>query len=205
MFGEIFVAQKYSRAVVHIIVRNPDGQEWGGSGFFVRQPANCIVTAKHVLENRTLLRVEDREGNSICDGSAVKHFGPEKLDLAMIECQLPEGIHPFRIEWREDAFGQLDRVLIFGYPPFAGHEVGLLHARGDIKAKVSPLGDEKRYSLMISNEIAPGCSGGPVVSEAGTAIAVVSQENNFEREGNPQPIRFVSAVLTCYLKELLVQ
>jgi hypothetical protein len=202
VLGEQYIAHKYQRAVVHIIVRDGEGHEAGGTGFFVNHPVNRIVTAKHVLEDHALVRVEDQIGNQICDFAAAIHLGLGPLDLALIECEMPQGVYPFRVEWREDAVHELDRVLIFGYPPFAGHHVGLLQARGEINARVAQLSEERRYSLMISNVTAPGCSGGPVVSEAGTAIAVVSRENTFMREGNPLPIHFVSAVLACYLQDV---
>jgi hypothetical protein len=121
-----------------------------------------------------------------------------------IECGLPAGVEPFRIEWRENATRELDRVLVFGYQPFAGHRVGLLHARGEINAKVAPLGEEWRVSLMISNIAASGCSGGPVVSESGNIVGVISRGNIFERGENDRRIDFVSAVLSCYLQEFAV-
>ncbi len=112
----------------------------------------------------------------------------------------PAGVYPLRVEWREEATHELDRVLILGYPPFAGHHVGLLHAAGQINAKVLQLSEQRRYSLMIAIAT-PGCSGGPVISETGSAVAVVSQENALA-QGHGAPITFISAVLSCYLREL---
>jgi hypothetical protein len=79
------------------------------------------------------------------------------------------------------------------------NEVGMFHASGQINAKVLQLSEEKRYSLMISIG-APGCSGGPVISDIGSAVAIVSQENSLV-QAEAGPITFISAVLSCYLRE----
>jgi hypothetical protein len=199
-FGEAYIAHKYRSAVVHIIVNNPaNGQQSGATGFFITQPDNRIVTAKHTLEGRNIVRIEDAAGAPLPNVGLVQLCAGQ-MDLALIQCPTPAGVCPLRVEWREEATHELDRVLILGYPPFAGHQVGLFHALGQVNAKVLQLNEEKRYSLMISIA-APGCSGGPVISEIGSAVAVVSQENALHNEGAP-PIAFISAVLSCYLREL---
>jgi hypothetical protein len=202
-FGEAYIAHRYRRAVVHIVVHNPaDGQESGGTGFFTNQPANRIVTAKHVIQDREIIRIEDANGAVVADHVGAIQLGAGSLDLALIECPLPADVCPIRIEWREEVTRELDKVLILGYPPFAGHHVGLLHASGQINAKVLQLSEQKRFSLMIS-VAAPGCSGGPVISEAGSALGVVSQENTLAQGNNAAPITFISAVLSCYLRDLI--
>lgn len=198
-FGEAYIAYRYRSAVVHIVVHNPaDGQESGGTGFFTNDPVNRIVTARHVIQGRTIVRIEDANGVVIPNVGAIQLWGGP-LDLALIECQIPGGVNPLRIEWREEATRELDKVLILGYPPFAGHQVALLNASGQITAKALQLSEEKRYSLMISIA-APGCSGGPVISESGSVVGVVSQENTLAQ--GAANITFVSAVLSCYLRDV---
>jgi hypothetical protein len=81
------------------------------------------------------------------------------------------------------------------------NEVGMFHASGQINAKVLQLSEEKRYSLIMISIGAPGCSGGPVISDIGSAVAIVSQENALV-QAEAGPITFISAVLSCYLREL---
>lgn len=203
VLGEQYIDYKYRQAVVHIIVRNDQGVEGAGTGFFVLEPQNNIITAKHLFERgRRLVRVEDINGNVICRDTSVIRLAPGQLDLAIVECEMPAALSPFRVQWQEDTTRELDRVLIFGYPPFPGHAVALLRARGEINAKVSQLDEDGRYSLMISNVTAPGCSGGPVTNEAGLVVGVVARENILQREGEPQAVRFVSATPAPYLREV---
>src|SRR5258708_7182080 len=146
-FGEAYIAYRYRSAVVHIVVHNPaDGQESGGTGFFTNQPANRIVTAKHVIQGRTIVRIEDASG-VVIPNVCVIQLGAGTPGFAFIQCPLPGGVYPLRVEWREEATRELDRVLILGYPPIAAHHVALLHASGQINAKLLQLCEKKKTSL----------------------------------------------------------
>lgn len=70
VLGTQFIGTKYRSAVVHIIVQTEQGDESGGTGFFVAEPENQIVTASHMFDERSLLRVEDIGGNTIANEAA---------------------------------------------------------------------------------------------------------------------------------------
>jgi S1-C subfamily serine protease len=83
-FGEAYIAHRYRSAVVHIVVHNPaDGQESGGTGFFTDQPANRIVTAKHVVQGRTIVRIEDADGALITNNVGAIQLGAGTLDFGV--------------------------------------------------------------------------------------------------------------------------
>jgi len=107
VLGAQFIGTKYRCAVVHIIVETENGDESGGSGFFVAEPVNRIVTASHLFEERQLLRVEDIGGNVIANDAAEVRLAPGRIDLATIRCDTPGGVTPFRVDWRDDPIQSL--------------------------------------------------------------------------------------------------
>ncbi len=203
VLGEQFIGMKYRSSVVHIIVRNKEGDESAGTGFFVIEPENHIVTAGHLFEGRRLIRVEDIGGNILADEAAEIRIAPGRLDLAVIRCEKPAAVTPFRIEWRDDAIKELDGILVFGYPPFAGHGVALASASGQVIAFAPITGEPGKHSIIISRIAAPGCSGGPAVNKAGFVVGVLSKDNIVERAHPPQVITYISATPARYLQDLI--
>ena len=203
VLGAPFIGTKYRSCVVHIIVRNADGDEHGGTGFFAVEPENKIITASHLFDGNSLLRVEDIDGNVIADGTALVSIAPGRLDLAVINCNKPIAVTPFRLDWRDDAVAGFDDVLVFGFPPLAGHGVALVSARTHVYASAPLTGEPGKHSLIIPRVAAPGCSGGPVVSTAGLVVGVLSRDNILDRIQPPQVITYISATPACYLRDLV--
>jgi hypothetical protein len=203
VLGVQFIGTKYRSSVVHIIVRNEEGDESGGTGFFVMEPENQVLTAGHLFEHRTLVRVEDIGGNTIANETAEVRVAPGRLDLALIRCEKPAGVTPFRIEWGANAVRELDGILVFGYPPFAGHNVALLSASAQVIALPPITGEPGKHSIMITNVAAPGCSGGPAVNKAGLAVGVLSRDNIMVRAHPPQFTTYISATPARYLQDFI--
>lgn len=202
VLGEQFIGSKYRNSVVHIIVRNELGDESGGTGFFVSEPENRIVTAGHIFDGHRLVRIEDISGNIVADGEVDIQIAGGRLDLATIRCDQPAGVTPFRIAWGDNTVSELERILIFGYPPFAGHNVALVSASTQIIALAPLTGEPGKHSLIVPRLAAPGCSGGPVVNKAGLVVGVVSRDNILERAHPPQFTTYISATPASYLQEL---
>jgi S1-C subfamily serine protease len=185
VLGEQYISDKYCSAVVHIIVQTPDGDERGGTGFFVDDFPGWLVTAWHVIgRGNQVLRIENSEGTILQCGECERHGGSEDLDLTLLRCPKQDCVIPLRIEWREDVTRRLDKVLIFGYPPFARHRVDQFVASGKIGSKPWRLG-QQRQSLIVSGNVRGGCSGGPVVSEAGLVVGVIAEDDILQREAGP--------------------
>lgn len=191
VLGERYIVNRYGPAVTHIIVRTVDGEEAGGSGFFAEEFPGWIVTAQHVIaDGRQVLRIEDWRGAVIQDGEIERKEDAE-VNLAMVRCPLPAGTIPFRVDWAGGA-KVLDRVLVFGYPPVAGHRPDLFVGRSEITQKPWRAGGAVQ-SLILSGDVRAGCSGGPLVSAAGTVVGVVEEKAVLDRGNVGRPTEFTSA------------
>ncbi len=196
--GLEYVCDRYSGAVVHVIVSGVNGEN-SGSGFFCADYLGWIVTAAHVVRNRQILRIMNRDNNKIAEGPLDAVFADEP-DLALIRCDPPAGLIPVRVEWRKEVIKPMDRLLVLGYPPIPNLLPNLDHVSAEVR-QVTKDWREKWDSLVISSKTHPGSSGGPVLSHRGRAIGVVEQENSGERLGQPT-IQAFTAVPTRYLLEL---
>src|ERR1022692_3597196 len=172
--GRGFVVRRYGRAVVHLLVQGyEDVEPVGGTGFFAASFPGWIVTARHNVLRRRVVRVDDCDGNALAGAIEDVRMGPEKLDLALIACGAPQNVIPMPIEWdeRPDDF---EPVLAFGYPRIPLHQPALYQTEGRIQAR--PVDIFGRESIVLSNDIVPGCSGGPVLNEWVRVIGVISSE-----------------------------
>ncbi len=202
MLGMGYIQQKYAPAVLHIIVRDREGDEHGGTGFFVADPVDTIVTAKHVLQGKELRRIERETGQSILEGEARTYVGIDDLDLAMIRVLKPADIHALRVEWNIGQVERLNRVIMFGYPPVPGHSPELFVSSGEVNSTPKSFYNG-RVSLTISANAQPGCSGGPVVNAAGFVVGVVRDEGTHERQGQTRSTSLIYATPAGYLRDLL--
>jgi hypothetical protein len=188
VLGPDYISKKFSPAVVHIIVSGLNDEESGGTGFFCFEYPDQIITASHVLRGRTVKRILDRFGNEIPMTSDAVKMGSNGLDLAILECKMPPGIEPIRVEWDESAVTLGNGLMVFGYPKIALHHHSI--AQNYLSA---------HDSLIISSTY-PGCSGGPVLDLKGFAIGVVEQENSLEQKAGFSS--YFSATPAYYLKQL---
>jgi hypothetical protein len=198
VLGSRFISERFGSAVVHIIADGPAGES-GATGFFSADFENSIVTASHVLQGHTLLRIEDSRGNIICDRPTEVLIGPQELDIAVIRCPTPEGVNAIQIEWRPEEIRPLDQVLVLGYPPIPNHQPALFHAVAAIHAITTDY--RERSKLVVSSITRPGCSGGPLISERGFVVGIIEQENNLVVE--QQTYAFFTATLAHYIMELM--
>jgi hypothetical protein len=199
VLGRTYIARKFSRAVVHIIVQKEDGGESGATGFFVSDPPNSLVTAEHVVRNRKILRLLDDSDREVPCESPKAHLGPDDLDIAIIECRTHPDVEPIRIEWKSRAASPPADLIVLGYPKIAGVYPGLHHLTAQLQqvAIEYPSG----YDSLIISATQPGCSGGPVLDMRGFAIGIVKQENRLENEEGVSS--FFSATPAHYLSKLV--
>ncbi len=201
VFGLGYSDNRFSRAVVRIVIRKVNGDPGAGSGFFIAGPPNHIVTNRHIASNE-IVQIENLEGRVVSEGDLPKILAPEDLDLAAISCQMPDGVIPIRIDWDPESARPLHRVLLLGYPYVANHAPALFHAEGKISMVSKRLGSVLRTSLVISDVAARGCSGGPVLNIMGRAIGIVAREEEAQTEGH-RPLTFLTAIPSFYLNEFL--
>ena len=196
VLGAQYIISKYKPATVHIVVKGTDTDESNGTGFFSADLPHTIITAAHIAE-RKILRIESAFGAEIPFGGAVK-LPPDDLDLAILDCEMPSGIEPIRVEWSSGALSEGAELRVFGYPPVGGHFPGFYQSKAELHGILSRY--SRRKSLLISGTY-PGCSGGPVMDLRGFAIAVTEQENI--QELSTKVSAFFGATPLHYLRELL--
>lgn len=199
VLGRAYIARKYSRAVVHIIVEKADGGESGATGFFVSDLPNSLVTAEHVVRGRKILRLlDDNEREVPCESPNVR-FGPDGVDIALVECPTPSDVEPIRVEWKPRVASPPADLIVLGYPKIAGVFPGLHHLIAQLQqvAIEYPSG----YDSLIISATQPGCSGGPVLDMRGFALGIVKQENRFDHEEGTSS--FFSATPAHYLSKFV--
>lgn len=184
LLGPAYVAQKYRKSVPAVFVKK-GGDEYTGTGFLATNRADAkkhvIVTAKH--------NVDPGEGITFTSlgspqGVSYRPLAPDwclhpKLDLAVmpVECsEAPIPIYPVAVA------RVLSRTIALGYPRIATADGPYLLAHGgELNAVVTNYYGEER--LIISNVVAPGNSGGPVLDEAGLCVGMVVNAFETAHEG----------------------
>jgi len=184
LLGPSYVAQKYRQSVPAIFVKK--GQdEFTGTGFLATNKVNAkrhvIVTAKH--------NVDPAEGivfSSFGSPDGVDYRALDKrwtlhpsLDLAAMPVETSKAPIPI---YPVGEARILARTISLGYPRIATTaDTYVLAHGGELNAVVT--GFDKQNYLIISNVVAPGNSGGPVLDEAGVCVGMVVRSFETEHEG----------------------
>jgi len=170
----------------------PDGLISAGTGFFV-SGNGILVTNYHVVQNGSRFNLFDSKN---------KNMIPAKLlsadpinDLAILESELKSKPIPlaanFNLKRGED-------VLTLGYPQTDLQGVEQKATFGKINAPTGDL-DDVRY-IQIDLPIQPGNSGGPLISDQGEVVGVITK-----RLINKESQNVNYALKIDYLAPLLMQ
>lgn len=185
LLGPSYVARKYRGSVPAVYVRRGTN-EYTGTGFLATSGGNggqkrVIVTAKHNVdpeEGISFIRLNEPEGRIFNPISNEWILHP-KLDLALLEVECDDTISPI---YPIGIPLMLTRTITLGYPSIATTDASYLLAHGgEVNASVNTYYGEDR--LIISNVVAPGNSGGPVLDEAGLCLGVIVNSLETEHEG----------------------
>jgi S1-C subfamily serine protease len=187
ILGPSYVARKYRGSLPAVYVRK-GGNEHTGTGFLATDKfdgeKSVIVTAKHNVdpgEDITFVGLSEPEGNIFKPANSNWILHPD-LDLALLEVEC-DGVAPpiFPI----GSPSVLTRTITLGYPGIATTDSSYLLAHGgELNAIVNTYYGEDR--LIISNVVAPGNSGGPVLDEAGLCLGIVVNSFETQHEGGTE-------------------
>lgn len=174
LLGPTYVAEKYRQSVPAVFVQK-DGCDYTGTGFLVTNRADAkqfvIATAKHNVdpaEGITFVGLSSPEGVSYTPLARDWTLHPE-LDMALMPVNSSHEAIPI---YPVGEARVLSRTITLGYPRIATTDRPYLLAHGgELNAIVSNYYGEPR--LIISNVVAPGNSGGPVLDEAGLCVGMV--------------------------------
>lgn len=175
VWGPHFIFAKYAKATAAIIVEK-ESSEHIGTGSIVRfgSPENSkffLLTNRHVVDPSESIVVKRIEiGNSEATlTSEWKLSTSDDLAAAMIAWEPTKPYFCLGYEARP-----LERVTTLGYPkiPFAD-DVYLAFHSGEVNTTFKTVNREEMF--LISNQVGPGSSGGPVMNKKGFLIGVAAK------------------------------
>ena len=172
MFGLLYTLEKYKKSIPAINVIGTDGGEYCGSGLLVKISSNKlgILTNAHVLENNTIKNIAAGEVEYSIIGEPIL---AKNIDLALIPVEIPKTYIPNFVLSKSEI---LQTVIAIGYPRISNtvDQYALFH-KGEINGRVKTM--DGNVFLAISCHVSPGNSGGPLISEIGELVGVVTQSN----------------------------
>ena len=168
VLGEEFLMKKYEPLIIRFEGVYENGNSGTGSGIIINK--NTILTCRHNLTDLTeyncylgdtKLKISEHKYHEIHDIGIVKL--KEEIDIE----QIPYFGAPY----------VLDNTLTMWYPPLRGmREAALISQKGEINAVSRDW--HNCESITISSTVRPGNSGGPVISESGYIVGIVTQFAN---------------------------
>lgn len=189
LLGRSHIVEKYSRSIPAIIVRK-NGHERIGTGVLTMRGdriapfvgEGIIVTAKHNVDPADgidFVRFGDTDGVTYEARQADWVCHP-KRDVAAMPVRVTGPAVPIYAMGRASV---LSRTISLGYPTISQTDRAYLLAHnGELNAIVTSYLDKQKY-LLISNTVAPGNSGGPVLDESGLCIGIVVQALEGQYDG----------------------
>lgn len=186
--------QSYKVSMVRITIRTEAGDLSNGSAFHIGD--GWLATAAHVVKSGEIEEIVTEHGNQDLEVENIICHSDEKVDLAIIKTNfdLNHYLTKTTIAGSPDGFVQTDQILIgghlddwigdelvlskvllMGYPsvPFSNSAV-LLAAEGEVNAVIDKYNGSHPH-FIISCMGRGGYSGGPVLSEYGFLLGVLTE------------------------------
>ncbi|MCY9181355.1 serine protease [Bacillus licheniformis] len=208
---------KYKVCVVRITVKMPNGDISNGTGFHIGE--GYIVTARHVIEGNFIIEIAGSYQSYI---NVKKEIYPtdKRIDIAILETDFSleyymekvsivnsdvEKINYIEIgshldDWIGEEF-LLTNVLLMGYPPIPlSREPNIVAVKAEVNSVVDKyIGPHPHF--IISSVPRGGFSGGPVISEYGFLLGVLTE--SLGENDKPTEVGFASAISIEPLIELI--
>lgn len=199
---------KYKVCVVRITVKMPNGDISNGTGFHIGE--GYIVTARHVIEGNFIIEIAGSYQSYI---NVKKEIYPtdKRIDIAILETDFSleyymekvsivnsdvEKINYIEIgshldDWIGEEF-LLTNVLLMGYPPIPlSREPNIVAVKAEVNSVVDKyIGPHPHF--IISSVPRGGFSGGPVISEYGFLLGVLTE--SLGENDKPTEVGFASAI-----------
>lgn len=186
--------QTHKRSMVRITVKTETGDLSNGSAFHIGD--GWLATAAHVVNDGEIEEIVSEYCGKTLEIEKIICHADERVDLAIIKTNLdlthyltkttivgsPEGFvqtEYFEIgghldDWIGDEL-VLSKVLLMGYPPIPFSNGSVLFAsEGEVNAVVDKYNGPHPH-FVISNMGRGGYSGGPVISEFGFLLGVLTE------------------------------
>lgn len=205
-FNEMFC--KYKLSIVSITVKLPNDDHSIGTGFHIGK--GYIVTARHVIENNSVEEVSDYYSEKV---SIKRIYYPKdhKVDLAILESDFSSifniisnfqnneikkldyiEIGSHLDDWISDDDFVMTNVLLMGFPPIPFSKTpNLVAVKGEVNAIIDKYNGPFAH-FIISSVPRGGFSGGPVISENGFLLGVLTE--SLCNQDLPAEVGFASVI-----------
>ncbi|MGV9559861.1 S1 family peptidase [Streptomyces sp. NPDC003522] len=184
----------YKPCLLCVETEGKDGDLGVGTAFHIGD--GYLVTARHVIEGRRLVSlIPASYGNVSLESVKAIYPSDPEVDLAILKTDfsLDHYMNHVRYwgrtdvrkvdhieigghlnDWIDDGL-VLMKVVAFGYPPIpTSPEPQLVAVRGEVNAVIDPYVGSKNPLFIISPMARGGFSGGPVLTEDGWLLGVVT-------------------------------
>ncbi|MET9057490.1 serine protease [Streptomyces antibioticus] len=184
----------YSPCLLHVATQDESGEPGIGTAFHIGD--GYLVTARHVIEGRRLTDlVPASYGRVSLDSVEVIYPYDPSVDLAVLKTDFSLDFYMESVKfWGRDDVRKVDhirigghlddwiddslvltKVIAFGYPPIpTSPSPKLVAVRGEINAIIDPYVGSRSPLFIISPMARGGFSGGPVLTEDGWLVGVVT-------------------------------
>ena len=185
------LAHRYGDAILAIDVER-NGTPYRGSGFIAQSSHDAfpkIVTCRHNIDPAdgiVIQSVTTASGRTLKTGEPILC---DRYDLCILPLADEEQSPVFRFKKTIEMF---DEVFTLGYPSLPGAMPVLTGHRGEVNA-IADLYVQRSPAIIISNLVAPGSSGGPVLTADGQCAGMTIRWLEGEMEDG-EKTRFSAAL-----------
>lgn len=184
----------YSPCLLCVETCDKNGEPGVGTAFHIGD--GYLVTARHVVEGRQLTNlIPASDGSVSIDSVEVIYPSDPTVDLALLKTDFSLDHYMKNVHfWGRDDVEKVDhieigghlddwidnglvlmRVVAFGYPPIpTSPRSELVAVKGEVNAIIDPYVGSKHPLFVISPMARGGFSGGPVLTEDGWLLGVVT-------------------------------
>lgn len=174
VLGPEFLYNVYAQATVQITGVTEDGDAHAGTGLVIAP--NWILTCAHVL---TDMQVDESQSILGMQRRVIRTLPHPSVDVGLLEVEQPMPLLP-GIAFRSPVVAE--SVFTLGYPRVPlSREAALVMQRGEVTNPSVTLLDGS-VVFLYSAIARPGNSGGPILSDMGHVVGIVTEELSEQAE-----------------------
>lgn len=177
--GAEFIYDIYSKAVIQIIGKDSNGDVHAGTGVIIAP--NWILTCAHVLND---MIIDNSQYHFDAQYQVKNTYKHASIDVGFIETETE--LHVLHKPAFRDPI-ITETVFTLGFPRIPlSLKPALIMQRGDVTNPDITLFD-KATVFLYSAIARPGNSGGPIISESGHVVGIVTKELSEQSQSSSMP------------------
>lgn len=193
--GPSFLHWAYQAGTYQITGTVKNGDQHAGTGIAIAP--RWLMTCAHVVQD---MKIDNHQSHLGLEFNIIREVAHERVDVALIE--VDRDLHVVKgLNFRDPHIAE--RVFTFGYPRVPlSIDAALVMQGGEVS--VEKITSFSKENLFLFSAIArPGNSGGPILSEDGHVVGIVTKELS-ENDPFKQPFHagIAASTLNSALQEL---